>query len=184
MQNQLSGAVYFTDNFPCWEDQFSELERKAAVCKNWLAASASNSSRKSRKLFFLGRLEITVLCQLYSEFYLRQQKMSLVQYPPALPESNKPEQYPQPDDPKQIQMIRDFPVCIQTAVNIVKIIYHIQEILHRMQTKQADSNSTCFVRYKHWRSELFRYFSNHQTEIWQMDHSCPEEEVELRNIFK
>lgn len=184
MQNQLSGAVYFTENFPYCEDQFSELESKAAAYKNWLVASASNSSRKNRKLFFLGRLEITVLCQVYSEFYLRQQKRSLVQYPPALPESNKPEQYPQPDNLKQIQMIRNFPVCIQTAVDIVKIIYHLQEILHRMQTKQADSNSTCFVRYKHWRSELFHYFSSHKTEIWQMDHSCPEEEVELRNILK
>lgn len=34
MQNQLSGAVYFTDNFPYLEDQFSELESKAAACKN------------------------------------------------------------------------------------------------------------------------------------------------------
>ena len=63
--------------------------------------------------------------------------MSLVQYPPDLPERNKPERYPQPDNLKQIQMIRNFPVCIQTAVDIVKIIYHLQEILHRMQTKQT-----------------------------------------------
>lgn len=185
MQNQLSGAVYFTENFPYWEDQFLELERKAATYKNWLTASASHSFHKNNKLFFPGRLEITLLCQLYSEFYLRQQRRSLAQYPSDFPKSHIPELFSKPTK-SQKQIIADFTVCIQTAVDIVQLIYHIKEILRRMQTEEKNegANSTCLKRYEHWERQLLHYFSSHKTEIQRMEQCFALARGTLSNIFK
>ena len=183
MQNQLSGAVYFTENFPYLEDQFSELESKAAAYKNWLTASASHSFHKDNKLFFPGRLEITLLCQLYSEFYLRQQRRSLAQYPSDFPKRNTPELFRKPTK-SQRQTIADFTVCIQTAVDIVQLIYHIQEIIQRMHTEKTGANIACFKRYEHWERQLLHYFSSHKAEIQRMERCFSLPRGTLSNIFK